>query len=184
VPAKQASEGMIKYLKIMNGRLSVRDPFIFFERDTTKLQASVEQADHGQITHLRIAANGDIYAIGQQLSYKVMLAPLKDGFSLHTQALPILYGKHCGPIWKQLFSPCPEALAIYSNALSAIFISGYNSNGRFASYVYGLAKKPIDLSSHPTPNYQSDCKEGFARLVGPSGASLMNVSGDLKPLSQ
>jgi hypothetical protein len=186
VSVKQAREGMIKHLKIMNGKLSVRDPFIFFERDGTKLQASVEQPDHGQITHLRLTANGNIYAIGQQLSYKVMLASLADGFSLHSKALPVLFGKPCGSMWKQLLSPCPEARAIYSNALSGVFLSGYDSEGKFKSYVYGLKAEAIDLSEVPTPHYQHDCDTGGSiravKLVGRTGAAIMDKTGTVKPL--
>lgn len=169
----------------MNGKLSVRDPFIIFESDGTKLQASVEQPDHGQITHLRLTANGDIYAIGQQLSYKVMLAPLADSFSLHTKALPVLFGKPCGSIWKQLLSPCPEARATFSEALSAVFLSGYDADGTFKSYVYGLRGEVIDLSKAPTPYFQHDCDMGggvrAVRMIGKSDAATMDKTGTIKP---
>jgi hypothetical protein len=185
VPTNRAREGMIKHLKIMSGKLSVSDPFVFFERNGTKLQASVEQPDHGQVTHLRLTVNGDIYAIGQQLSYKVILTPLPDGFSLQTKALPVLFGKPCGSIWKQLLSPCPEAKAIYSNALSSVFLSGYDSEGTFKSYVYGLKAEVIDLSKAPTPNYQHDCNTvrsiRAVKLVGRSGAAIMDKTGKVKP---
>ncbi len=185
VSAKQAREGMIKNLKTMNGKLSVRDPFIFFERDGTKLQASVEQPDHGQITHLRLTANGDIYAIGQQLSYKVMLEPLADSLSLHTKALPVLFGKPCGSIWKQLLSPCPEARATFSEALSAVFLAGYDTDGTFKSYVYGLRGEVLDLSKAPTPYYQHDCDMGGSvravRMIGKSDTAIMDKTGTIKP---
>lgn len=163
-------------LKVINGQ------FLAYERMGKTVETSVEQPDFGEISDLRLAANGEVFAIGRQRTYRVSLELNNDGPRLQSQPLPVLYRQPCG-FFSRLFGTCQEEIAIYSPALSAVFVSGYNTKGRFVSYVYGLTTNVLDLSLHPTPSYQADCEQGLARLVGPSGASSINRSGVFVPLS-
>jgi hypothetical protein len=171
----------LRELKIKNGLLSiVGSQFIAFERDGVRVESSLEQPDYGKVSDLRLAANGDAYVIGQQRTYKVLLTPAADGVALHTKILPVLYRKPCGFLW-QMVGACQEERAIFSDAVSAVFLSGYDSRGSFKSYVYGLTGTVLDLSKEAAPNYQSDCGIGLVRMVGHSEAAIMDKSGNLKP---
>ena len=109
-----------------------------------------------------------------------MLAATTDGVVLETSALPILYRKPCG--WfGALFGACQEQNAIFSDAVSAVFLSGYEARGGLKSYVYGLTGEALDLSSAPSPLYQRDCGMGFVIMVGESDVSIMDKSGDIQP---
>lgn len=171
------------HLNLMGGMLKVvNGQFLVYERMGKTTETSVAQLDYGQINELRVTTNGDIYAIGRQRTYRVSLLFDKDNPVLQAHALPVLYRQPCG-FFSRFIGTCQEEIAIYSPAVTAVFVSGYNTNGRFVSSVYGLTKNVLDLSQHPTPNYQADCEQGLARLVGPSGASSINRSGVLVPLS-
>jgi hypothetical protein len=171
----------LRQLKVKNGLLRiVGSQFIAFERDGVRVESSLEQPDYGKVSDLRLAANGDAYVIGQQRTYKVLLAPAADRVALHTEALPVLYRKPCGFLW-QMVGGCQEERAIFSDAVSAVFLSGYDSRGSFKSYVYGLTGTVLDLSKEAAPNYQSDCGIGLVRMVGHSEAAIMDKSGNLKP---
>jgi hypothetical protein len=160
-------------MEIMNGVLKVvNGNFLAFERDGVSVEASVKQRDYGQVTALRLAANGEIYALGDQRTYKAKLAGTADGVELETNALPVLYREPCG--WLEaFFGTCQEQNAIFSDAVAAVFLSGYDARGGLRSYVYGLTEGVLDLSSASSPHYQRDCGVGFVVLVGKSGASIM-----------
>jgi hypothetical protein len=178
---KSLTNNKFQQMKIMNGILHVvNGNFLVFERDGVKLEAPVAQPDYGQVTGLRLAANGEIYAIGDQRSYKVILAATADSVALNTSELPVLYRKPC--CWLGgLLGACQETNAIFSDAVSAVFLSGYDARGVLKSYVYGLTDEVLDLSSEPSPHYQRDCGRGFVVMVGKSGASIMDKSGNMKP---
>ncbi|MFN9531912.1 MAG: hypothetical protein ACK575_10795 [Cyanobacteriota bacterium] len=182
--ASASSSSSDESLQLKGGTLKlVGGQFLVYERMGRRVETSVAQPDFGQTTDLRLSANGEIYAIGRQRTYRVSLALDKDGPRLLSHPLPVLYRQPCGFL-SRLLGTCQEESAIYSPAVSAVFASGYDSHGRFVSHVYGLTKDVLDLSQHPTPHYQSDCEQGLARLVGPSGASSINRSGVLLPLSR
>ncbi|WP_139058717.1 hypothetical protein [Thiorhodococcus drewsii] len=168
-------------IAIMNGMLRVvNGNFLVFDRDGVRVEASVKQPDYGHITSLRLAANGEIYAIGDQRTYKAMLTSTTDSVVLKASVLPVLYRKPCS--WfRVFFGACQEQKAVFSDAVSAVFLSGYDSRGVLKSYVYGLRSEVLDLSSTPSPYYQHDCGTGFAVMVGDSEASLIDKSGDIQP---
>ena len=168
-------------LKIMNGTLSIKDgQFIVFQRNDIRLLASVEQPEHGQIIGLRLTSNGDLFAIGEQRSYKVLLPKSSGQPHLRTIPLPVLYRRPCNRLFQKL-EVCQEERAIYSKSISAVFLSGYDSNENLKSYVYGLGKDIIDLSSESSPQYQRDCGHGFVRMLGKSGPVIIDRTGTVKP---
>jgi hypothetical protein len=172
--------GKPKKLEILNGILRVKDPFLVFEREGVHLTSSVVQPDYGEATLLQ-AANGEIFAVGDQTSYQVFLEQKGETVSLNTRPLPTLLRAPCG-FWKW-FGLCDLAeqeRATVSYAVSAVFMSGYDVNEVHKSFVFGLTKEVLDLSNSPTPFYQRDCGSGFVVLIGKRETAIMDGLGTIK----
>lgn len=180
--AEPVSEALQK-VELMNGQLYVEGGnFLVFERNGTRLEAQASQPDYGAIIGLRQTRNGEIFALGHQRIYRVSINTDAGGPILVTNMLPILFQKPCN--WMgNLLGTCVEQGGVFSETLSAVFLSGYNDHGEFRSYVFGLSEEVMDLSDTPTPQYQRDCGKNSIVLVGNAKTSILDASGSIREVS-
>lgn len=173
----------LQKVEFMNGQLRVESgSFLVFERNGQRLEASASQPDYGAIIGLHKTQNGEIFALGHQRTYRVSISMDAAEPVLVTDMLPILFRKPCN--WMEnVFGACEEQGGEFSEALSAVFLSGYNDHGEFRSYVFGLAEEVMELSNTQTPQYQRDCGKSTVVLVGNTKKSIMDASGSVRQVS-
>ena len=136
---------------------------------------AVKQPDYGTVNSLHRTHSGEIFVIGEQISYRLK-ASIDDGIPVLTAptSLPFLFSETCG-LFSRITRTCPPNSAIYSQELDAIFLHGYNSFGSFISLVLGLVTSDRDISHSGTPFFIGDIPgTGHVLLSGPEGFALFD----------
>jgi hypothetical protein len=149
-----------------------------FLRAKTKggeVEVAVSQPDYGTVRALHRTQSGEIFAIGDQISYRFK-ASVDNGIPVLTTPIPLpfLFPETCG-LFGRITRSCPPNPARYSQELDAIFLHGYTSFGSFMSVVLGLAPGDRDMSHSGTPFFIGDIPNtGRVLLSGPEGFALFD----------
>jgi hypothetical protein len=137
--------------------------------------AAVSQPDYGVVRSLHVTESGEIFAIGDQISYRLE-ASVHNGKPVLTdsKALPFLFSKSCGFLGR-ITRSCQPRLPFYSRELEAIFFEGYSTLGQYRSLVLGLEEGDRDISNSGTPDFKADIPGTDEVLMwGPEGLALFD----------
>jgi hypothetical protein len=164
-----------KSLQIGSIKLTASSHSLTAKTKEGKDVAAVSQPDYGVVRSLHITESGEIFAIGDQISYRLE-ASLHDGKPLLSESMPLpfLFSKTCG-FFGRITRSCYPASPTYSEELEAIFFDGYSTFGNYRSLVLGLEEGDQDISNSGTPHFQGDIRgTGRALMWGPEGFALFN----------
>jgi hypothetical protein len=162
-------------LEVGTIQLTASANFLTAKTEGGKVEVAVSQPDYGTVRSLHRTQSGEIFAIGDQISYRFK-ASVDNGIPVLTTPapLPFLFPETCG-LFGRITRSCPPNSAIYSHELEAIFLHGRASSGSFMSVVLGLATGDRDLSHSGTPFFMGDIPStGRVLLSGSGGFALFD----------
>lgn len=184
-PATAAPAADTEVLRLGSLRVVRRgDHLLAFGSDGTQHDDAValQQPDYGSVQAVHVDRTGGLVAIGDQLSYRVRVA-LVDGRARFTSVrrFPLLFGQRCF-LLSQLWGTCQPARAVFSPALRAGLIEGFDRWGLARSYAIGLAPDDDAMALRAprggTPQYRFDVPAtGGARFRTRNPAAQLYFDG-------
>ncbi len=160
-------------LKVGSIQLTASNHYLTAKTKDKEATVSVSQPDFGVVEFIKPTQSGEIFAMGEQLSYRMKLSLSQDKpvFSKLTE-LPILFPKGCKFLGR-ISRNCKQFTGSYSNELKTVFLTGYNYWGKFTSLVLGLKSGDQNISNSITPFFAGDIPNtGNVLLRGSKGFAL------------
>ena len=130
---------------------------------------ALTQPDYGAVRSVQVDRTGALVAIGDQVSYRVQVGRV-NGIARFTvvQPFPTLFAQRCLP-WSQWFGACQPAQAVFSHALRAGLIEGFDRWGVAHSVAVGLVPgavaTPMKAPRGGFPLYRYDVPGSGALFV-------------------
>jgi|GEM_PF-4081127 len=160
-------------LRVGSIQLTANDHFLTAKTELGEVGVAIAQPDYGVVESLHLTSSREIFAIGDQISYRLNIS-VSNGIPvvLGNVPLPLLFSEECGFLWR-LTRSCTTNMATYSNELNAVFLYGLPSFGSFTSLLLGHSSGDRDISRSGTPFFWGDIPNtGTVLLGGPKGFAI------------
>lgn len=130
---QSSTEASSLSLQIGSIRLSASTHFLTAKTEKGEVDVAVPQLDYGSIRSLHLTKSGEIFALGDQTSYRLK-ASVHNAVPVLTEPspLPYLFSETCG-LFGRITRSCAPKVAIYSHELEAVFLNGFSPFGNFTA---------------------------------------------------